>query len=216
MQSILADVRKESRAVYIYDRITKLYNLSFRVNGYSKSIERFLRSRALDLPEGARVLDAGCGTGLLTLTMLKMLTGPARITALDLSASSLLTAKRAVDESIDSSIHSASFMRANVLSLPFADETFDLVVTSGVLEYVSLSEGLAEMARVLTPGGYLINLPFRVGLLTRTFEVIFRFRAHHMQDVDSYTNSFFRFVEHHRFPPLDPISWTKTAILAIK
>lgn len=216
MQSILADVRKESKAVYIYDRITKLYDLSFRVNGYGKSIERFLKSIALDLPQGARILDAGCGTGLLTLAMLKILADPARITALDLSASSLLMAKHAVDESIDTSVHSANFICANILDLPFADGSFDLVMTSGVLEYVSLSEGLAEMARVLTPGGYLINLPVRPSLLTRALEVIFSFRAHHLQDVESYTNSLFRSVEHHRFRPLDPISWTKTAILAIK
>ena len=58
--------------VSIYDRFTNLYDLMFRVNGYGRSVERYLRENPLPLPAGARVLDAGCGTGLLTLAFLRV------------------------------------------------------------------------------------------------------------------------------------------------
>ncbi|HWS53773.1 MAG TPA: hypothetical protein VN228_06595, partial [Pyrinomonadaceae bacterium] len=59
--------------VSIYDRFTSLYDLMFRFNRYGASVERFLRENPLPLPAGARVLDAGCGTGLLTLALLRVL-----------------------------------------------------------------------------------------------------------------------------------------------
>src|SRR5207253_11450307 len=43
----------------------------------------------------------------------------------------------------------------------FPADSFDLVVTSGVLEYLPLGAGLSELARVLAPGGHLLFLPVR-------------------------------------------------------
>src|ERR1043165_7250085 len=82
--------------VSIYERFTKLYDLMFRFNGYGRSLERYLREAHLPLPAGARILDPGCGTGLLTLALLRVLRRPADITAVDLSGRSLQTARRAV------------------------------------------------------------------------------------------------------------------------
>ena len=141
--------------VSIYDRFTKLYDLMFRFNGYGRSIEHYLRETPLPLPAGARILDAGCGTGLLTLALLRVLRRPAEITAVDLSGRSLQTARRAVRKLAARPRHRVAFVRADALSLPFPEDSFDLVVTSGVLEYLPLREGLGEMARVLAPGGLL-------------------------------------------------------------
>src|SRR5215204_2238000 len=134
--------------VSIYDRFTNLYDLMFRVNGYGRSVEGYLRENPLPLAAGARVLDAGCGTGLLTLAFLRAQLRPAP--------------RREV-----------TFAQANALQLPFADETFDLVMTSGVLEYLPLRDGLQEMARVLAPGGILFFVPVRPSPLTPLLEVMF-------------------------------------------
>jgi len=202
--------------VSIYDRFTNLYDLMFRVNGYGRSVERYLRETPLPLPAGARILDAGCGTGLLTLALLRMLERPANITAIDLSRRSLQTARRAALKLPPRPRQRVAFAQANALSLPFADETFDLVLTSGVLEYLPLREGLGELARVLAPGGHLLFVPVRPSPLTRLLEVMFRFKAHPPAEVDAHTRRFFRVIEHHHFQPFEPIGWTKSLVLAQK
>jgi ubiquinone/menaquinone biosynthesis C-methylase UbiE len=202
--------------VSIYDRFTNLYDLMFRVNGYGRSVEGYLRDNPLPLGAGARVLDAGCGTGLLTLAFLRAHRRPAEITSIDLSVRSLQTARRAAQKLRPAPRREVTFAQANALQLPFADETFDLVMTSGVLEYLPLRDGLREMARVLSPGGLLFFVPVRPSPLTLLLEVMFRFKAHPPAEVDEHTRRFFRVIEHHRFAPFEPIGWTKSLVLAQK
>lgn len=198
-----------------YDRIAGLYDITFKFNGYSRSLEKYLEEHLPPLPAQARVLDAGCGTGLLTLALLKVVDQPLRITAIDLSSSSLATARRAVSEN-SGRTQSVRFAQANLLQLPFADDSFDLIMTSGVLEYVPLSAGFSELARVIRPGGYMLHLPVRPSPASKLLEVMFRFKAHPPREVEKQTNRHFRVVNNHRFPPLEPIGWTKTAVLAQK
>ena len=200
----------------IYERFTKLYDLMFRFNGYGRSLEHYLRETPLPLPAGARILDAGCGTGLLTLALLRVLRRPAEITAVDLSGRSLQTARRAVRKLGTDPRQRVAFVRANALSLPFPDDSFNLVVTSGVLEYLPLREGLGELARVLAPGGHLLFLPIRPSPATWLLEIMFRFKAHPPRDVADATERLFSVVEHYSFPPLEPIGWTKSVVLAQK
>lgn len=205
----------EATAGSLYDRIASLYSITFKFNGYGRSLDQYLRDHPLPLSPGAKVLDAGCGTGLLTLALLKALTVPVKITALDLSASSIEEARRAVAESGARSSE-VWFTQGNVLALPFGDNSFELVVTSGALEYVPLEDGFSELARVLMPGGYLLHLPVRPSPVSRLLEVLFKFKTHPPQEVVRNTNRYFRVVKHYRFPPLHPIGWTKTAVLAQK
>ncbi|MFL6332102.1 MAG: class I SAM-dependent methyltransferase [Pyrinomonadaceae bacterium] len=200
----------------IYDRFTNLYDLMFRVNGYGRSVERYLRENPLPLPARARVLDAGCGTGLLTLAFLRVHERPVEIASIDLSLRSLQTARRAAQKLTRGTRRRVAFAQSNALALPFADETFDLVLTSGVLEYLPLREGLGELARVLAPGGHLLFVPVRPSPVTLLLEVMFRFKAHPPQEVEEETRKVFHVLEHHRFPPLEPIGWTKSLVLAQK
>lgn len=92
-----------------------------------------------------RVLDAGCGTG-------KMLEGLAgdRATGLDLSATALALARRRGDFPL---------VRASAVTLPFADASFDVVLSLDVLANVPpslIGPALTEAYRVLAPGGWLI------------------------------------------------------------
>lgn len=205
----------DSGAGSFYDRIAGLYDITFKFNGYSRSLEKYLEEHLPPLPAQSRVLDAGCGTGLLTLALLKVLDQPLRITAIDLSSSSLATARRAVAEN-SGRTQSVRFAQANLLQLPFADDSFDLIMTSGVLEYVPLSDGFTELARVIRPGGYMLHLPVRPSPASKLLEVMFRFKAHPPREVQKQTARHFRVVNSHRFPPLEPIGWTKTAVLAQK
>ncbi|HEY0377391.1 MAG TPA: class I SAM-dependent methyltransferase [Pyrinomonadaceae bacterium] len=205
----------EDGAGTFYDKIAGLYNLTFKFNGYGRSLHYYLRTHPIPLSRGARILDAGCGTGLLTVALLKAMDQPVRITAVDLSGSSIVTAKKAVEEKAGRA-DKVWFTQANVLALPFVSDSFDFVVTSGVLEYVPLREGLGELARVLKPGGYILHLPVRPSPVGKLLEVMFRFKAHHPREVAENTRRYFRVVKHYRFPPLHPIGWSKTAVLAQK
>jgi ubiquinone/menaquinone biosynthesis C-methylase UbiE len=210
----------DNRAGSLYDRIARLYALTFKINGYERSLERYFREHPVPLEDGAQILDAGCGTGLLTLTLLRTLTRAADITAIDLSASSLQKARQAVEGVLagrpHQQQHRVRFLQANLLSLPFASETFDFIATSGALEYVPLREGLGELSRVLKPGGYLFHLPVRPTPASTLLEIVFRFKTHPPQEVDENTERYLRIVSRYRFPPTDIIGWTKLAIMAQK
>jgi ubiquinone/menaquinone biosynthesis C-methylase UbiE len=205
----------EAPAGSFYDRIAGFYDWTFKVNGYGRSLDQYFRDHPAPVFPGARVLDAGCGTGLLTLALLRSTDVPVSVTAIDLSGSSIAMAKKAVAES-DRGKHKVRFMQGNVLSLPFADASFDLVVTSGVLEYVPLADGFSELARVVAPGGHLLNLPIRPSLAGMLLQLMFRLKIHPPREVAEHTRRHFRVVNHYRFPPLQLIGWTKTAVLAQK
>jgi demethylmenaquinone methyltransferase/2-methoxy-6-polyprenyl-1,4-benzoquinol methylase len=212
---VLTATKSQARAGSFYDRIEGVYDFTFKLNGYGRSLDQYLEAHPLPVFPGASVLDAGCGTGTLTLALLRTLKVPVKLTALDLSASSMATAKKYVEKN-NPSAQSVRFAQGNVLALPFADEAFDLVLTSGVLEYVPLDEGLSELARVITPGGHLLHLPMRPTPVTTFLEMLFRFKTHPPHEVSETTDRYFQVVSHYRFPRFQAIGWTKSAVLAQK
>jgi ubiquinone/menaquinone biosynthesis C-methylase UbiE len=212
---VLTATKNSTRPGSFYDRIERFYDLTFKLNGYGRSLDQYFQDHPLPVFPGARILDAGCGTGTLTLAMLRTLKVPVTLTALDLSASSMATAKKYVNKN-NPREQAVRFTRGNILTLPFADEAFDLVLTSGVLEYVSLDDGLNELARVISRGGYLLQLPMRPSPVTTMLEMLFRFKSHPLRDVDETTGRYFQAASHYRFPPLHAIGWSRAALLAQK
>jgi len=215
MEYVLTATKTEARAGSYYDKIWRFYDLTFKLNGYGRSLDQYLATRPLPVGAGARILDAGCGTGLLTKALLRAVPSPVHITALDLSASSVVAARKAVNQG-NGRARQVNYTQGNILSLPFADDSFDLVVTSGALEYVPLADGLRELARVIAPDGHLLHLPIRPSAISLFLEVCFRFKHHPPREVWGKTEEHFCVVDHYRFPPLQAIGWTKTAILARK
>ncbi|HEV2826736.1 MAG TPA: methyltransferase domain-containing protein [Pyrinomonadaceae bacterium] len=215
MEYVLTATKTEAPAGSYYDKIAAYYDLTFKLNGYGRSLDQYFANYPLPVSRGAKILDAGCGTGLLTLALLRSLHFPVSITSLDLSATSITAARKAVQES-PGRTRDVSFAEGNLLSLPFSDNSLDLVVTSGALEYVPLAEGMTELSRVIAPGGHLLHIPCRPSPATTFLEILFRFKKHPRKDVLSQTEQHFRMVHEYRFPPLQIIGWSKTAILAQK
>src|SRR4026207_212434 len=130
MEFALTATKTEAPAGRYYDRIARLYDLTFKVNGYGRSLDQYFANHPLPVSRGAKILDAGCGTGLLTLALLRPLYFPGRLTAprrsrvsiraLDLSATSSSAAKKAVAES-PGRTRDVTFAEGNLLSLPFSD-----------------------------------------------------------------------------------------------
>ena len=97
----------------------------------------------LPLARGARVLDAGCGSG----RMLDELARYGRVCGVDLS-SEAVAASRARGHEV---------VRARIEAMPFADATFDLVTCLDVIEHTPDDRAtLAELRRVTRPGGLLV------------------------------------------------------------
>lgn len=93
-------------------------------------------------PGGGPLLDVACGGGLLA----PFVSGYWHV-GVDLSWPSLLQARD----------HGVAVGQADVLRLPFADGTFDVVVAGEILEHVEDLPGIvAEVCRVLRPGGTLV------------------------------------------------------------
>jgi ubiquinone/menaquinone biosynthesis C-methylase UbiE len=215
MEYALTATKTEARAGGYYDRIARFYDLTFKVNGYGRSLDQYFTAHPLPVSRGARILDAGCGTGLLTLALLRSIRFPVSITALDLSSTSVVAARKALYYSSGRK-RDVTFTQGNLLCLPFADESLDLVVTSGALEYVPLEEGLTELARVIAPGGHLLHLPVHPSLIGVVLEILFRFKSHPPKEVKDKTERHFRIVHQYRFRRREAIGWSKTAILAQK
>jgi len=96
----------------------------------------------------ARVLDLGCGTGLLT-ERLRREAGIASVTGADFSAGMLKQASRG---RLD-----IAWVRASALALPFADASFDAITSTEAFHWFpDQAAALRECRRVLAPGGRLL------------------------------------------------------------
>lgn len=94
-----------------------------------------------------RVLDVGCGAGFLTNELAKR---GHQVTGLDTSAESLEVAAH------HDSTGTVTYVAGDAYALPFADAVFDVVSAMDFLEHVDRpAHAIAEMARVLRPGGLL-------------------------------------------------------------
>ncbi len=98
------------------------------------------------------VLVAGCGTGLEAIS-LAVKVPDARITAVDLSLSSLAYAQRKANEL---GLTNIEFFQADILELGAVQERFDAVLSVGVLHHMNQPrDGLRVLARLTRPGGLL-------------------------------------------------------------
>jgi demethylmenaquinone methyltransferase/2-methoxy-6-polyprenyl-1,4-benzoquinol methylase len=140
----------------MFDRIAPRYDL---LNGVmSGGLDRRWRRRAAaacDLSAGMSALDCCTGTGDLALEMAARVTRHGLVTGLDFSPE-MLTRARAKAESRGVPIR---FVRGDALALPFADDAFDAAaVAFGARNWSDLEAGLAELVRVVRPGGRVVVL----------------------------------------------------------
>src|SRR5438445_1091350 len=199
----------------LYDRIADVQNLAMKLNGYRASVAKYLKSLDLDIGPDSLVLDAGSGTGIVTLALQDAGFDPRRIVALDLSFNSLKVSR---DEFKKRKKYAASTdaVQSNVLKMPFADGTFDLVLMCGVLEYTPLDEGLSEAARVLKRGARLVFLPVKPSVVGSVLELLYNFKIHPLKSVRDAATRYFNIVGNHKFPITEPIAWSKTIFLLEK
>jgi arsenite methyltransferase len=100
---------------------------------------------------GEAILDIGCGAGVDTIIAALMLGPSGSVTGIDLVPEMLNRAKE--NTSLVGAVN-VEFMEGSAEELPFADNTFDVVISNGVFNLVvDKTKALGEVHRVLKPGG---------------------------------------------------------------
>lgn len=115
--------------------------------------ERLFRRRKFDLRGAKRILDVGSGAGQIAKPLLKYADQDASVTCFDLSLEMLRRARQRLKS------HLPRYAAADLTHLPFADGSFDCITCGYVIEHLpDPRPGLAELARVLSPGGRMMLL----------------------------------------------------------
>ena len=120
-----------------------------RTPGYLGGVRSLLEEA--HLRPGETVLEVGCGTGVLDRWMAHRTEGRNKIVGVDvnpffLREAAALVAREGMADLVD-------FKEGSGDALPFPDESFDLVLSSTVIQRLNADKLLAEMVRVTTPGG---------------------------------------------------------------
>jgi arsenite methyltransferase len=100
---------------------------------------------------GERVLDLGSGAGTDSLVASRMVGEQGHVTGIDMTPAMLARARAAA---VEMSATNVDFVEGEAERLPFADESFDVVISNGVIDLIPDKDVVfAELHRVLVPGG---------------------------------------------------------------
>lgn len=135
----------------MFDRIARRYDLvNTLLSGGTDGGWRRAAARLARLSAGSRALDVACGSGRLAAELAR--TGAA-VVGLDFSREMLRVARREQPH--------VPFVRGDALALPFPEGRFDAVtIAFGLRNLADPGRGLAEMLRILRPGGRAVVLEF--------------------------------------------------------
>src|SRR4051812_45696610 len=148
----------ESQVRAMFDRIAGVYDLMNSV--MTVGLHHRWRARAADLAAvgpGDRVLDVATGTGDLALEMARRVGPQGEVVGSDFSEAMLELARRKVE--IGPTHPGIRFEWADALALPYAEGEFAAATVGfGARNFSDLDRGMAEMARVVRPGGRVVVL----------------------------------------------------------
>lgn len=119
-----------------------------------------------EIPYGASVLEAGCGTGQLSISLSRY---NRKITGIDLSKGSLIEAKKFIDIN---RITTVNLFRMNIFHMFFKDNTFDVIISNGVLHHTHNAKlAFTKLCKKLKKNGIIV-----VGLYHTYGRIMQKFR----------------------------------------
>ncbi len=124
--------------------------------------ERIAADIAAIAPDGARVLEVGCGPGRLSILLARRY--GLDVTGVDLDPAMIDRARANAARSSEEQEPEPSFLVGDVARLPFPDRSFDLVLsTLSMHHWTDPTAGLTDIGRVLRPDGRALVWDFRAG-----------------------------------------------------
>lgn len=172
------------RSKLFYNTLGSVYDYVILSTGYRRALVKFLRGFELPVDRKLRILDAGCGTGLVSFALLSKYKN-LEITAFDYSLNMLRAAER--------------FKRKNNLNVEFywgniesinplksfdgqdrylEENSFDYIFVSGALEYVDMNRGVSELTKYLKDSGIFVNIAVRDNLCGKLIGKLMGFRPY--------------------------------------
>ncbi|WP_051718531.1 class I SAM-dependent methyltransferase [Hymenobacter sp. IS2118] len=146
----------------LYTHRTGLYEAMIGLLRYPQGLARFFAHAAFLRPD-LKVLDAGCGTGAVTLALHTALAGrgwqPTHVDAFDLTPSMLSRFRHALHRAAIAGVELAVADVRHLDTLPVAWQDYDLIVSSAMLEYLpkaALPAALQGLRQRLRPDGTLV------------------------------------------------------------
>ncbi len=147
-----AGTMEEGQVRAMFDRIARFYDLMNSV--MTAGLHHVWRERAADLARlapGGRALDVATGTGDLAVALAQRVAPDGEVVGCDFSEAMLERARAKAPQ--------LRWEPANALALPYPDAAFDAATVGfGARNFSDLDRGLAEMARVVRPGGRVVVL----------------------------------------------------------
>ena len=187
--------------------MSPVYDLFLSLIGYRRSVQYFVSQLSFNSQDSIRVLDAGCGTGLYSMTILE--TYPrAQVIAFDLNKELI---ERVKDKS--QKLHLSDRIRAFSADIQdclreVGDQKFDLIITSGVLEYVPPEKTVEALADRLVPGGYFFNSPARNTMYGKAICRMYGCRPYsRTENMRAFNKNMFSFKKIITLPTLSPASF---------
>ncbi len=154
---------QEEKAQYVlsqFDRIARGYDLAN--DCISMGMHRLWKDKAVNLliGESGEYLDVCCGTGDVAMLIASRLKA-GKVTGLDFSGNMLEVARsrEARHRSAEKPAVQLDWVNGDALALPIQNDSFDgAIVSFGLRNLSDYQKGIDEMARVVRPGGKVINL----------------------------------------------------------
>ena len=203
----------DQKFVYsIFGKLGSVYDICLSFTGYKKSVEFFVDEFIKETGKELKLfLDAGCGTGQYSLTILRKFPN-ARIVAFDLQESMVKRARK-------------NFHEANLLNRVdlFTDDItgsmekvhglFDAIIVSGVLEYTPLESTVQKLTQFLRPGGYFLHIPVRNTVWGKIVGILYCFKPYSQeQTISAFAKNGLQLLSIVAVPPLSISSFKEAHI----
>lgn len=176
-----------------YGKIASVYDGILTLSGFKRGVENFLKRVEWDIPPAPKILDAGCGTGLMAFYLAKLFPD-AQIYATDIDEEMLKVMERNLqDEQIDrkkiiiaqSDLRNPTLLKimeaTKYILLP--ENFFDAVFVSGALEHIELKPVICELYKLLKPRGLFFNLGVRRSPTGAILGMIYNFKPYKISGI---------------------------------